>query len=116
MFGWQEHAISDGKGIAAASIRNLLPSPSILHLLGMPGWTAYFGLFDVCGLKEGDEVLVSGAAGAAGSIVGQLAKIVPGVAGIAGSDEKIAYLKGSTRLRCRLQLYKTTDNLGQIDS
>jgi len=60
----------------------------------MPGLSAYFGLLDIGQPKEGETVVVSGAAGAVGTIVGQIAKIVKcRVIGIAGSDEKIAYLK-----------------------
>jgi NADPH-dependent curcumin reductase CurA len=65
-----------------------------LGTLGMPGMTAYFGITQVGKIKEGDIVLVSGAAGAVGSIVGQIAKIKGcTVIGIAGGQEKCDYLK-----------------------
>lgn len=60
----------------------------------MPGMTAYFGLLRICQPKEGETVVVSGAAGAVGSLVGQIAKIKGAtVIGIAGSDDKCEYIK-----------------------
>jgi len=71
-----------------------LPESLLLGALGMPGATAYFGLMNVLEIKAGDTVLVSGAAGAVGSVVGQIAKIKGcKVIGYAGSDEKVAWLK-----------------------
>lgn len=65
-----------------------------LGMLGMPGNTAYFGLLEICKPKEGETVVVSGAAGAVGSIVGQIAKIKGcKVVGIAGTDDKCVWLK-----------------------
>lgn len=91
-FGWQEFAISDGTGVRKVD-PNLAPISTALGVLGMPGLTAYFGLLDVCDPKPGETVLVSGAAGAVGALVGQIAKIKGcHVVGIAGSDEKIKYL------------------------
>jgi NADPH-dependent curcumin reductase CurA len=88
-FGWQEYATAP-----AHQLRKLDPSvapPSTaLHVLGMTGLTAYFGLFDVGSAKAGDTVVVSAASGAVGQIVGQLAKIAGCRAvGIAGSPEKV---------------------------
>jgi NADPH-dependent curcumin reductase CurA len=92
IFGVQEYALSDGAGVLAVD-PSAAPLPTYLSALGMTGMTAYFGLFDVGALKEGDSVLVSGAAGAVGSIVGQLAKIKGCyVVGIAGGAEKCAWL------------------------
>tara|TARA_R110001599_G_scaffold128553_5_gene302301 strand:- start:201 stop:1211 length:1011 start_codon:yes stop_codon:yes gene_type:complete len=72
---------------------NLAPIETYLGGLGMSGLTAYFGLLDVGAVKEGDTVLVSGAAGAVGSLVGQIAKIKGARAvGIAGGAEKCAYV------------------------
>ncbi|TYR81576.1 NADP-dependent oxidoreductase [Priestia megaterium] len=72
----------------------LAPITTALGVLGMPGLTAYFGLLDIGQPKEGETVVVSGAAGAVGTIVGQIAKIKGArVVGIAGSADKITYLK-----------------------
>jgi hypothetical protein len=93
-FGVQEYATSDGDGVLTVD-PSAAELSTYLSALGMTGMTAYFGLFDVGQLKEGDTVLVSGAAGAVGSIVGQLAKIKGcRVVGIAGGAEKCAWLTG----------------------
>lgn len=90
--GVQEYCVTDGKGYYQVD-PSLAPLPVYLGTIGMPGLTAYFGLLDVGELKEGDTVLVSGAAGAVGSVVGQIAKIKNcSVVGIAGGPEKCAYL------------------------
>ncbi|MFI1538150.1 NADP-dependent oxidoreductase [Streptomyces anandii] len=91
-FGVQEYVVSDGRG--AMKIDTALAPPSTyLGALGMPGMTAYFGLLDVGALKEGETVVVSGAAGAVGTIAGQIAKIKGcEVVGIAGGPEKCAML------------------------
>ena len=92
VFGVQQYAISDGKGARVVDTA-LAPLPTYLSVLGMTGMTAYFGLFDVGEAKEGDTVVVSGAAGAVGMVVGQLAKIKGcRVVGIAGGAEKCRYL------------------------
>src|SRR6478735_11582652 len=72
MFGMQEYALSDGKGVNKVDPR-LAPLPVFLGTLGMPGLTAYFGLLEVGALKAGDTLVVSGAAGAVGMPVGQIA-------------------------------------------
>ncbi len=72
---------------------SLVPMPKYLGALGMPGMTAYFGILQVGKIKEGDIVLISGAAGAVGSIVGQIAKIKScTVIGIAGGKKKCDYM------------------------
>ncbi|WP_211220990.1 NADP-dependent oxidoreductase [Nocardioides insulae] len=92
-FGVTEHALSDGSGVSRIDL-GLAPAPTWLGALGMPGMTAYFGLLDVGRLREGDTVLVSGAAGAVGSVVGQLAKAKGArVIGIAGGADKCAWLR-----------------------
>lgn len=92
-FGVTEHAISDGTGVTAIDTQLAAP-PTWLGALGMPGHTAYFGLQDVGELKSGDTVLISGAAGAVGSVAGQLAKAQGcTVIGIAGGPEKCQWLK-----------------------
>jgi NADPH-dependent curcumin reductase CurA len=92
VLGWQEYALSDGSNIHLVS-QDLAPLSAYLGVLGMPGLTAYFGLFDVGQPKAGETVLVSGAAGAVGSIAGQIAKINGcRVVGVAGTDEKVKLL------------------------
>ncbi|MDT7775866.1 MAG: hypothetical protein QOC67_4790 [Pseudonocardiales bacterium] len=92
VFGVQEYAISDGRGVQKVD-PSAVPMTTYLSALGMTGMTAYFGLFDVGALKDGETVLISGAAGAVGSMVGQLAKIKGcRVIGIAGGAEKCATL------------------------
>jgi NADPH-dependent curcumin reductase CurA len=90
--GWREYATLD----AAQSVKvdDLLPLQSYLGVLGMTGLTAYAGLLDVGAFKEGDAVFVSGAAGAVGSMVGQIAKLRGAslVVGSAGSAEKVRKL------------------------
>jgi NADPH:quinone reductase len=91
-FGWQDYAVSDGQGVRKIDPA-LAPISTALGVLGMPGLTAYFGLLEICNPQAGETVVVSGAAGAVGSLVGQIAKIKGcRVVGIAGADDKIAYL------------------------
>jgi len=95
--GWCTHAIVDGSSqdVRRDPLDGTELSPSLaLGTVGMPGATAYFGLHDILEPKSGEVVLVSGAAGAVGSMVGQMAKIKGcTVIGFAGSDAKVAYLK-----------------------
>ena len=92
MFGVQEYAISDGRGVTKVDAA-LAPLPVHLGALGMPGMTAYFGLLDVGKAKAGDTVVVSGAAGAVGMVVGQIAKLKGcRVIGIAGGREKCDWI------------------------
>jgi NADPH-dependent curcumin reductase len=91
-FGAQEFAVSDGKGILKVDTR-FVKLPVYLGALGMPGMTAYFGLLDIAKPKPGETVVVSGAAGAVGSVVGQIAKIKGCRAvGIAGGADKCRFL------------------------
>jgi hypothetical protein len=93
MFGVQEHAVSDGGGVESIAASDESSLEAHLGVLGMTGMTAYFGLIDVGKVQPGDTVLVSGAAGAVGSVVGQLAKIKDARAvGIAGGAEKCGML------------------------
>ncbi len=82
----------EGKGLTKIDTR-LAPMSTWLSTLGMPGMTAYFGLLDVGLAKEGDVVVVSGGAGAVGTVVGQVAKIKGcRVVGIAGGQDKVDYM------------------------
>ena len=93
--GWggvQEYTLADGKGYYKIPA-GLAPMQTFLGTLGMPGYTAYFGLLEVGQPKEGETVVVSGGAGAVGSVVGQIAKIKGcRVVGIAGGPKKCSYI------------------------
>ena len=107
--GWQRYSIALPK-----QLRKLDPKlgsvSASLGILGMPGLTAYFGLLDVCDPKAGETVVVSGAAGAVGSIVGQIAKIKGcRVVGIAGTDDKVKWLVDELGFDAAYN-YKTTPN------
>ena len=91
-FGVQEFAISNGNGITKVNA-GAIPLPVFLGTLGMPGMTAYFGLLDIGRPEPGQTIVVSGAAGAVGTVVGQIAKIKGcTVVGIAGGAEKCNYI------------------------
>ena len=108
LLGVQEFAISDGKGLTTVdpAIASL---PVYLGALGMPGMTAYFGLLDVGQPKPGETVVVSCAAGAVGTIVGQIAKIKGCLAvGIAGGAEKCRYVVKDLGFDAAID-YKTDD-------
>ena len=96
MTGWQEYALADTGANAMTPLPAGVDPTMALSVLGVTGMTAYFGLFDVGQLRPGNTVVVSGAAGATGSVVGQLARIegAANVVGIAGSAEKCAWLTG----------------------
>jgi NADPH-dependent curcumin reductase CurA len=96
-FGWQEYAIAKG-GILKVDPSHI-PLSAYLGAVGMPGVTAYVGLYDIGTPKEGETVCVSAASGAVGAVVGQLAKIRGcRVVGIAGGPEKCAYVKDALGL------------------
>ncbi|KAM3590440.1 uncharacterized protein V6R79_009593 [Siganus canaliculatus] len=94
--GWRSHAVCEEK-ILLPLLPNWpkdIPMSLALGTIGMPGLTALFGVEEVLDLKKGETLVVSAAAGAVGSVVGQLAKIKGAtVVGSAGSDAKVAYLK-----------------------
>jgi NADPH-dependent curcumin reductase CurA len=91
--GWREWALSDGSGLLPVDPQ-LAPVSAALGVLGMPGFTAYYGLLELGRPREGETVFVSGAAGAVGSAVGQIAKLRGcRVIGCAGTPEKVAWLR-----------------------
>jgi NADPH-dependent curcumin reductase CurA len=92
LLGVQEYALANGAAVMKVDT-SLAPLPVYLGTLGMPGMTAYFGLLDIGRPQAGETVLVSGAAGAVGGVVGQLAKLKGARAvGIAGGSEKCRYV------------------------
>ena len=108
LLGVQEYAYSNGQGLTKVDPK-LAPLPVYLGTLGMPGMTGYFGLLEVGQPKAGDTVVVSGAAGAVGSVVGQIAKIKGArVVGIAGGADKCRYLVEELGFDAAID-YKTED-------
>lgn len=109
MLGWQEYAISNGEGVRNG-VPDGVPMSACLGVLGMPGMTGYFGLLDIADPKKGETVVVSGAAGAVGSLVGQIARIKGcRVVGTAGSDEKVNHIVNDLGFDAGLN-YKTSEN------
>jgi NADPH-dependent curcumin reductase CurA len=91
-WGWRDFAVSRAAWLQKLNPQ-VAPVSTALGVLGMPGMTAYFGFLDICAPKAGETVVVSGAAGAVGSLVGQIAKIHGcRTIGIAGTDDKIRHL------------------------
>jgi NADPH-dependent curcumin reductase CurA len=91
--GWRDYAVGKAKGFRVLERAAGVAPSAYLGVLGMPGLTAYAGLFEVTGFRDGETVFVSAAAGAVGSLVGQLVKLHGGTAiGSAGSADKVAWL------------------------
>jgi NADPH-dependent curcumin reductase CurA len=91
--GWREHALGPARAFRKVDVTQV-PASAYLGVLGMPGLTAYVGLTRIAEVREGDTVFVSGAAGAVGSLAGQLARKLGAakVIGSAGGPEKVAWL------------------------
>ena len=90
--GWQEYVVSEGQNLRRLDSQRA-PLSTALGILGMPGLTAYFGLFEIGRPEPGDAVVISAASGAVGAVVGQLAKMAGcRVVGIAGTAAKIDYI------------------------
>jgi len=91
--GWRELSLSDGRGLVPVDPA-LAPVSAALGVLGLTGFTAHYGLLEIGRPQEGETVFVSGAAGAVGSVVGQIAKLKGcRVIGCAGSAAKVAWLE-----------------------
>jgi NADPH-dependent curcumin reductase CurA len=92
--GWREHAVLDARRVRPVDT-DAAPAAAYLGVLGMTGLTAYAGLTAIARLQPGETVFVSGAAGAVGSVAGQVAKLLGAgrVIGSAGSPEKVAHLR-----------------------
>lgn len=115
--GWEIYSVLSSDQATAVSLRKidpkLAPITTALGILGMPGLTAYFGFLDIGKPKEGETVVVSGAAGAVGTVVCQIAKIRGcRVVGIAGSDEKNEYLMNELGVDATIN-YKTSSDIAQ---
>ena len=110
MLDWKEFQKSNGEGLLKVDASRA-PLSAYLGILGMTGLTAYLGLTEIGKPKKGETIVVSGAAGAVGSIVGQIGKILGcRVVGIAGSDEKTALLKSKFGFDEAIN-YNTTENM-----
>ena len=107
---WKEYQISDGKGLMKVNPKDS-PLSSYLGVLGMTGLTAFMGLTEIGMPKAGETIVVSGAAGAVGSVVGQIGKIMEcKVVGITGTDEKAELLKSKFKFDNAIN-YKTSQDL-----
>ena len=94
MLGWQDYAVVDASALTGIRKEPALPLTAQFGLLGHIGMTAYFGLLDIAKPKSGETLVVTAAAGAVGSLAGQIGKIMGcRVVGIAGSDEKCRWIK-----------------------
>ena len=116
MLGWREEAVLPAKHAQQVAVAEGLSPSAYLGVLGMPALTAYVGLLDIAALKPGDAVFVSGAAGAVGSVAGQIAKLKGAslVIGSAGSDDKVRWL---TEIGFDVAFnYKTAPVLDQLRS
>ena len=114
MTGWQEYA-----AVPASAARkvdpSLAPVSTALGVLGMPGMTAYFGLLAIGQAKAGETLVVSGGAGAVGSIAGQIGKVIGcRVVGIAGSDDKVAYMTGELGFDAGYNYKSTRDHYAKL--
>src|SRR5690606_16574883 len=107
---WKEHQSSNGNGLTKIENREVSLS-AYLGVLGMTGLTAYLGLTEIGSPKNGETLVVSGAAGAVGSTVGQIGKLLGcRVIGLAGTDEKVALLKSKFNFDEAIN-YKTTKDI-----
>lgn len=118
LFGWQDYFISDGKNLTSLSLfprPENAPLPIYLNIFGTIGLTAYFGLMDIGKPKEGETLVVSAAAGAVGSLVGQIGKLKGcRVIGIAGSDEKCNWIRNELGFDAAIN-YKTDSVRDRIE-
>ncbi|MBW4623089.1 MAG: NADP-dependent oxidoreductase [Cyanosarcina radialis HA8281-LM2] len=112
--GWQDYAIADGTNLSELSKDPFVPLTADLGLFGFIGMTAYFGLLDIGQPKVGETLVVSAAAGAVGSLVGQIGKIKGcRVIGIAGSEEKCRWLRDELGFDAAIN-YKTESVLESL--
>ena len=110
LLGWQEYAVVPGHALRKLD-PDSAPISTALGVLGLPGITAFFGLLDLCNPQPGETVVISAAAGAVGTVVGQIAKIKGcRVVGVVGSDEKVSWLLDELGYDAAFN-YKTETNL-----
>lgn len=115
LFGWQDYAIA-GPSAPPGPVSDDVPLPWHLGVLGITGLTAYFGMLDLGRPQAGETVVVSGAAGATGSVAGQIAKIEGArVVGIAGGPEKCGWLKRDAHFDAAID-YKSEDVGARLDA
>lgn len=108
MLGWRLFSVAKAEELRKVDPK-MAPITTALGVLGIPGLTAYFGLLDICNPQAGETVVVSGAAGAVGTTVCQIARMKGcRVVGIAGSDEKNAYLLNELQVDAAIN-YKTAN-------
>jgi NADPH-dependent curcumin reductase CurA len=108
MLGWREAFVAGGDALHAVD-RQLAPLSAYLGVLGVPGFTGWYGLKEIGRPKAGETLVVSGAAGATGSLVAQMGKLLGcRVVGIAGTDAKCAYLTRDLGLDAAVN-YRTAD-------
>jgi NADPH-dependent curcumin reductase CurA len=109
LLGWQQYSLSDGAGLAKLPRGLPVPLTAFFGLLGHIGLTAYFGLLDITDPKPGETLVISTAAGAVGSLVGQIGKIKGcRVVGLTGSDEKCRWIKDELGFDAAIN-YKTAN-------
>ena len=113
-WGWRDHAVAPAAHLQKLDPK-VAPVSTALGVLGMPGMTAYFGFLELCHPKAGETVVVSGAAGAVGTLVGQIAKIHGcRVIGIAGADDKIQYIVNDLGFDAGFNYKTTSDYHGKL--
>lgn len=113
-FGWQRYQVSNGRTLQLRKIDPDVSMPTALNVLGITGITAYFGMLEIGKPQPGQTVLVSGAAGATGSIAGQLARIAGArVVGLAGGEEKCKWLTSDLGFDAAID-YKAGDTAAQV--
>ncbi|NQX88031.1 MAG: NADP-dependent oxidoreductase [Halioglobus sp.] len=114
MLGWRRYIATDGKSVSLRKLPEGVSPAVALNVLGLTGLTAYFGMLDLGKPETGNTVLVSGAAGATGSVAGQLARIAGArVVGIAGGSEKCAWLVDELGFEAAID-YKREDTAQRV--
>ena len=112
--GWQRYALGDGRSLPLRRLPEGIDAPVALNILGVTGMTAYFGMLDIGQPVPGNTVLVSGAAGATGSVAGQLARLAGArVIGIAGGPDKCDWLVSDLGFDAAID-YKSEDTAARV--